>query len=105
GVHRCVHVHHPPAGLRHLLHGRAQQDAAVGPCVTRVGVREVTPYVAQGRRAQYRIGDRVQQHVGVGMPLQTVGVRNTHATDDEVTAFDQRMYIETLADTRSEERR
>src|SRR3546814_9952543 len=39
--------------------------------------------VAQARRAQQRVGERVQQHVGVGMPLQSVRMRNGHAADDQ----------------------
>ena len=45
----------------------AQQRAAVGALPARIGVREVRAEVAQRERAEERVADRVQQHVGIGM--------------------------------------
>ena len=42
------------------------------------------------------IGDRVQQHVGVGVPEQAPLVRNLHAADHEPSARNQRVHVEAL---------
>jgi hypothetical protein len=82
-----------------LRHHSAQQLAAVGVLPPRVVGREMVAEVAQCERAQNRIGERVQQHVRVGMTLQAAPVRNRDAADDERAPFDQCMDVEAVANT------
>jgi hypothetical protein len=56
-----------------------QQQRRVGTLKRRIGIGEVAPDVAQRRGAEQRVGDGVQQRVGVGMPEQAVRVRDRHA--------------------------
>ena len=75
-----------------------QQRAAVRILVARVRVGEMHAEVAQRERAKQRIGDRVQQHVGVRVSGETAVVRNGHAADDERTSGGERMHVEACAD-------
>ena len=54
--------------------------------------------VAQAGGAQQRIGDRMQQHVGIGMPQQAALVRNIHAADQQRAARHQRVDVPAFAD-------
>jgi hypothetical protein len=88
----------PPAGLGEQGEGRAQQPPAVGAAIARVAVGEMAADVAQRRRAEQRIGDRVQQRVGVRMTEQAERVRDVDATEDQPAAGNQRVNVATLAD-------
>ena len=49
-------------------------------------VREVAADIAQSRRPQQRIAERVEQHVAIGVSDQTASVRDAHtAQGDELT--------------------
>ena len=76
----------------------AQEHAAVGALPPRVGVRKVRTDVAQRERAQQRVADRVQQHVGVGMPGEPARMRDRDAAQHERPALDQRVHVESGAD-------
>jgi hypothetical protein len=56
------------AGSDHAARRFLQQRTRIGALELRVGVREVFADIAQRGRAQQGIGDRVQQHVGIGWP-------------------------------------
>ena len=51
----------------------AQEVAAVRALPARVAVREMRAEVAQRERAEDRVGDRMQQHVGIGVAEQARG--------------------------------
>ena len=76
----------------------AQQDAAVDAGERGVGIREMAADVAQPGRAQQRIADRVQQHVGVGVSGQPQVVGNVDAADDELAAGGEGVDVEAVAD-------
>jgi hypothetical protein len=54
--------------------------------------------IAEREGTQQRIGDSVQQHVGVGMTGKPARMWNVDATEDQRTTRHQRVYIETGAD-------
>ncbi len=54
--------------------------------------------VAQAGRAEQRVGDGVQQRIGVGMAEQAARVRNLHAAQDQLAALHQRVHVVALAD-------
>ena len=49
----------------------AQEAQAIGALPAGIRIGKVHADVAQRRRAQQRIGDRVRQHIGVGVPFET----------------------------------
>ena len=65
GTDQRVEIVHPVAGSAELFAAGLQQHHAVGPLVGRVRVWKMAADIAQRRRAEHRIHDRVQQHVGV----------------------------------------
>ena len=56
--------------------------------------------IAQGGGAQQRVGQRMQRHVGVGMPLQRAIVRQLEAAQPDAVAArrGESVHVETLAD-------
>jgi very-short-patch-repair endonuclease len=68
--HRRVDVADAPAVLAEQRHHPGEQVQAVGIPPARVGGREMVADVAQRRRAEQRVHDRVGQHVGVGVTEQ-----------------------------------
>ena len=54
--------------------------------------------VAQSRCTQERVGNGVQQGIGVRVAQQTYVVRDVDAADDQLAAFDQCVAIVALAD-------
>ena len=76
----------------------AQQRPAVGALPARIAVGEVPAEVAQRERAEQRVGDRVQQHVGVAVAEQAALERNDDAAQHQRPAGDQRVHVEAVAD-------
>jgi hypothetical protein len=58
--------------------------------------------VAQRGRAEERVGDGVQQRIGVGMAQQALLVRDGDAAQDQRAAFDQGVAVIALADAEGE---
>ena len=58
-----------------------------------VGVRKMMADVARRNRAEQRVGDGMDQHVGVRVSFQSFGVWNLHAAENQRTAFHQRMHV------------
>ena len=79
-------------------HRLAQQFAAVRTFVTFVGIGEPAADVAQRRRAQQRIHDRVQQHIRIRMTEQAGFVRDGHPAHDQRATRHQPVHIVTVAD-------
>ncbi|KAG0191785.1 hypothetical protein DFQ28_010996 [Apophysomyces sp. BC1034] len=97
--HRTVDVDDAVAGGRYAPRGFAQQHAAVGAGKMRVSIREVTPDVAECRRAKQRIGDCVQQRIGVRMAKQTPLVGHCHAAEHQRPPWNELMHVVALADS------
>ena len=101
GDDRRVEVADRQPAAAHEADDVAQQRAAVGALPARIGVGEVRAEVAQRERAQQRVADRVQQHVGVASGRQAALVRNVDAAQDQRPAGDQRVHVEAVADAES----
>jgi hypothetical protein len=54
--------------------------------------------ITQRGSTEQRVGDGMQQRVGIGVTEQSVGVRDGHAAEYERSAHRQRMYVPTFAD-------
>ena len=99
GDHRRVNVADVVTLARSEVHCVPEQRAAVRAFPLRIGVGKVHAEVAERQRAENRIGNRMQQDVGVGMAVETALERDGDAADDQRAAGDQRMDVETAADT------
>ena len=62
------------------------------------GTRKMPADITKASRSQNRIGDRVQEHVRIRMPIETFIKWNRDAADDEWSASHQRVNIKGLAD-------
>ena len=62
-----IDIHKLPAEIARQPERVLQKLAAGGVLPFRSGVRKVHTDIAQGKRAQHRIGHCVEEHVGVGM--------------------------------------
>ena len=74
----------------------AQQHAAVSAVKARIGVGKMRADVAKPRGPEYRVGNGMQQHIGIRMPEQSALVRDGDAADDQRPALHQGMYVEPL---------
>jgi hypothetical protein len=70
-----------------------QKDEAVASLPSGIGVREVRADVAERRRAQDRVGDRVRQDVRVGMAFQAEFTWDRHATQDQGPPRRETMHV------------
>ena len=93
-----------PARLSCQAGDLAQQMLAVGVSEALVGGREVLADVAERRRAEDRVGDGVQQHIGVGMPFQPPIVRDLDAAEDQAASRREAMSVVADADPRRDRR-
>ena len=98
--HRRIEVSERVPGSDCLLPDATQQRAAVRVLVSSVRVGEMRTDVAGAQRAKNRIADRVQQHIGVGMTVESALMGNSHASQHEAAACDERVYVEPVADAR-----
>ena len=57
------------------------------------------PDVAQTSRPQHRIGDGVQQHIGVGMAQQPRCMGDLDAPQNQLAAWHQRVHVPTFTYT------
>ena len=82
----------PEAGcLPQSIQRRLQEDRRVEILEGRIGVRISVADVAQASRAQQRVGQGMQHHVGVAVSRQSARMIDGHAAQDERTAPDQPM--------------
>ncbi len=89
-------MRHP--SLRGKRRDVAQQHPAVGALPPRIRVGEVHADVAQRQRAEDRVADRVEQDVGIGMPVETAIEGDRHAAQNEPASGDERVDVEAIAD-------
>ena len=97
--HGAVDVADLPARAAHAARGLCQQRDRIRACELGVGIREVVADVAERRRAEQRVGDRVAQRVGIRVAEQAVAVRDLDAAEDEATPGDQRVRVPAFADS------
>ena len=81
--HGAVDVANLKALRPHAPRRFGQQHDRVGTAKRGVGVRKMRANIAQRRRAQQRIGDGVQQHIGIGMAQQAGAVGDTHTAQHQ----------------------
>jgi hypothetical protein len=70
-----------------------QEPGAIEPLPLRIGVRIVLPDIAQAGRTQERIGHRVTDHVGIGVPDQSPWMRNPQSSQNQWPTLAQPMCV------------
>ena len=68
-------------------------SSAKNAAPARIGVGKKVADIAFAQSAQDGIANGVHQHIGVGMPFQSLWMRDFDATEDEFMIFDQCMYV------------
>ena len=97
-AHECeVEVRDAAAARPHPL--RRERKETVGRCAAplRVGRRKMRPDVAVGERAEHRVRQRVEAHVGIGVTGEAVFVCDLHARQHHVVAGRESVDIESGA--------
>ena len=88
-----VEVDDAKAGFPNPLVGQLQHFAGIPAAIRLVRVGKQLANVAQGGGTEDRIGDRVQQHVGVAVPDQVPVVRHLDAAQQQRSAIRQPMRV------------
>ena len=78
------------AARAHALDREGEEAIGGGAAPLRIARRKVHADVAVGERAQDGVDQRMQHHVGVGMPGQALRVRDAHAAERDVIAGAER---------------
>ena len=91
---REIEMHDAPAGRCQQLDGVAQEAVGRGAAPLRIGRREMLADVAGADRAQHRVGQRMQRHVGVGMPGERLAVRDGDAAQHHGVARAEAVHVE-----------
>ena len=99
GYHRAVQVPHTPPVLFEYRTYLAQQSAAVDAAIAWVGIRKMMAYVAKRGSTQAGVADRMDQHVGIGVAVQDLGMRNFDSAKTQVTPRFQRVDVVVMSDT------
>ena len=83
---RHINMGDDPAARTDETGGVAQELVGGGAAPPRIGGREMLADVAGADRTQYRVGQRVQADIGVGMPDEALAVRNFDPADRHLVA-------------------
>ena len=97
-----VDIPRNPARLSCQTGDLAQQMLAVSVSEALVAGREVLADITERGRAEDRVGDGVEQHIGDRMPRQPPIVRNLDATEDQAASGRKAMRVVADADPRGE---
>src|SRR5262249_3204806 len=87
-----THVDNPPASAVQALERRVEEKARVGALPLRVRVRAGVTNVSRAGGGQQRVGDGVQDHVGVAVTGEAARMLDADAAEDERPAW-----LETVA--------
>ena len=94
----AVRVDELEAGLAHLRVGVAQQVERVGAVPARVAGGEERADVAEPGRAEHGVGERVRDHVAVGVAGEAARMLDRDAAEHERNAVLERMRVDADAD-------
>jgi len=83
GEYDTVEIHHSPPRRHDTIPSRSDHDGGVQTPVGGIGVGKHLADVAERRRPEQRVGDRMQQHVGIAMAKGLAIVGDGDAADHE----------------------
>jgi hypothetical protein len=93
GNHGGVHVDHAPFPEGNLPARFLQKHLAGRVFPARIGVGEKVADVRFAERAQNRVRDGVEQHISIGMPIESLGMRNFDPAQNQLPALRELMHI------------
>src|SRR2546425_4588961 len=97
--HGAVHVDYAIARSAHRLHRARKHVKAGGILEYGVGCRKQSSDIAESSRAKHRIDYRMREHVSVRVSVQSCGMVDANAAEDELAARPERMDVVTDADS------
>jgi hypothetical protein len=59
----------------------------------------MSPDILEGERAEHRVADRVEEHIRVRVPFQTLRIGDLNAADDEPSPLSEAMRVKTDANS------
>ena len=86
-----------PASRTAGAHSREQLHR-IGILPARVGIGKARAEIPERRGAEQRIGERVREHVAVGVAERTALERDANAAEDERAPLDEPMRVEAVTD-------
>ncbi len=93
GQHDAIDVRDAETGFPDFGRGCGKHLGRIAAAVGRIGIGKHSANIGQRRRAQQRIGNGVQQHVGVAMTDKLPVVRHVDATQAQWAARDRTVRI------------
>ena len=91
--HRDVGIAQAIALCRDQRHGLPKQNLRIDVLVFARRIGEMIPDVAHIRRAQQRIAQRMDQHVGIRMAQQAQRMLNLDTSEPQLASLDQTMHV------------
>lgn len=95
----AVDVQDTVAGVGDVAHRLLDEDDGVCALPSRIARREEGADVSGGDGAEQGIGQRVQQHVAIGVSSETVGVRDGDSADAKRNSRLKFVRVETVSDS------
>ncbi len=93
GVDDHIAIDGAPSGPLDLVDHLRQEPGAIKPVPFWIGVRIVLPDIAQAGRSQQRIGHRVTDHIGIGVPHQAPWMGDPKSSQDQWPTLAQPMCV------------
>ena len=91
---RDIEMAHHAAALLHALDREGEEAVGRGAAPFLVARRKMHADIAVGERAEDRVGERMQRHVGVGMAGELAGMRDLDAAEPHmVAALIERVHV------------
>ena len=101
---RHVDIRDAPAEGGNAICGVGEEDTRCRAAPGGLARREVLADVAVADGAEQRVGECMQPDIGVGMPLEAMGVGDLHAAQPHVVAFGKAVHVEAGAVARLQQR-
>ena len=98
GNHGHINVTDPVAILRHLLSHDLQQLQGVRALVSGIRIGKMFADVPQSRSTQQRIGNRMEQHIRIGVAQKSQFIGNLHTAQDQIPVRHQFVHVVSVSD-------
>ena len=85
------------SGLVHQLQNSLEQQTGIGIFEGLVRRRELLADIRQPGRSKERVGNRVQQHIGIRVTVKTPIVRDLHSADNQTSSGHQPVHVKTMS--------
>ena len=82
-----------PPRAAHALDREGEKTVGGSAAPLRIAGREMHPDIAVGERAENGVDQRMQRHIGVGMPGEALLMRNAHAAERDMVAGPEGVHV------------